>query len=213
MSFLVLWSICLSSSFVHFKNGPKYLTRRTVQVFIPLMRFLLYTLLSSSFPILLKYSFWIFSFISTSSMVSASNIPKYLHVSFSTSILISSSFGNSIAYIMCRFLLLIVSMTHFSIPNSIPISRLNILTICIRFSNCISFLVNSLMSSLYIRWLIFSCDLVSLYPPVHWVASLLSQILMVIAHLPGRFLAGFSPQVSFFLMLSIQLSSFPWFSQ
>ena len=40
ISFLVLWSIWLSSSLPHFKNGPKYLTSRTVQVFIPLTRFL-----------------------------------------------------------------------------------------------------------------------------------------------------------------------------
>ena len=40
ISFLVLWYICLSSSQVHFKNGPDYLTRRTAQVFISLIRFL-----------------------------------------------------------------------------------------------------------------------------------------------------------------------------
>ena len=44
MSFLVLLSICLSSSLVHFKNGPMYLTRGTIQVFIPLIRFLLCSL-------------------------------------------------------------------------------------------------------------------------------------------------------------------------
>ena len=41
ISFLVLWSICLSSYLVHYKNGPEYLTRGTTQVFIPLIRFLL----------------------------------------------------------------------------------------------------------------------------------------------------------------------------
>ena len=34
ISFLVLWSICLSSSLVHFKKGPEYLTKYTAQVFI-----------------------------------------------------------------------------------------------------------------------------------------------------------------------------------
>ena len=34
ISFPVLWSLCLSSSLVHFKKGPKYLTRDTAQVFI-----------------------------------------------------------------------------------------------------------------------------------------------------------------------------------
>ena len=39
--FFVLWSICLSSSPVHFKKGPEYLTRGTAQVFILLVGFLL----------------------------------------------------------------------------------------------------------------------------------------------------------------------------
>ena len=41
VSFLVLWSICLSSSLVLFNNGPEYLTRGTAQLFIPLTMFLL----------------------------------------------------------------------------------------------------------------------------------------------------------------------------
>ena len=49
-------------------------------------RFLLYSLLLSSFFVLLL--FVIFSFISTCLNVSASNIPKYLYVSFSPSVLI-----------------------------------------------------------------------------------------------------------------------------
>ena len=58
-SFLVLWSICWSSSLVQFKNGPKCLTRRTAQVFILFIRFLPYSLVSSSFLILQRYSFLI----------------------------------------------------------------------------------------------------------------------------------------------------------
>ena len=76
-SFLVLWSICWSSSLVHFKNGPDYLTRGTSHVFISLMRFLLCSLVSRIFPILLTYYFF-YSFISTGLIVSASNIPRYL---------------------------------------------------------------------------------------------------------------------------------------
>ena len=45
---------------VHFKNGPEYLKRETAQVFIPLMRFLICSLVSSSFLIHLRYSFSIF---------------------------------------------------------------------------------------------------------------------------------------------------------
>ena len=78
ISFLVLWSICLCSSLVHFKKSPEYLTRGTAQVFIPLIRFLLDSFVSSSLLVLLRNSFLIFSFISTCLMVSASKIPKYL---------------------------------------------------------------------------------------------------------------------------------------
>ena len=38
-AFLVLWSICLSSSPVHFRKGPEYLLWSTAQVFITLIRF------------------------------------------------------------------------------------------------------------------------------------------------------------------------------
>ena len=62
MYFLVLCSICWSSFLVHFKICPKYLTRGTAQVFTPLTRFLLYSLVSSSFLVLQKYSFLFFLF-------------------------------------------------------------------------------------------------------------------------------------------------------
>ena len=71
---LFFWSICLSSSLVHFEKGPEYLTRDTAQVFIPLIRFLLDNFVSNSFLVLLWYTFLIFSFISTCLMVSASKI-------------------------------------------------------------------------------------------------------------------------------------------
>ena len=40
INFLVFWSISLSSSRVHYRNGPKYLTKETALVFIPLIRLL-----------------------------------------------------------------------------------------------------------------------------------------------------------------------------
>ena len=52
MSFLVLWSICWSSSLVHFKNNPEDLTRGTAQGLILLRIFLRY-----NFLVLLRYSF------------------------------------------------------------------------------------------------------------------------------------------------------------
>ena len=60
ISLLVLWSICLSSSLVHFKNGPEYLTRDTAQVFIPLIRFMSYRFILSCFLDLQRSSSLIF---------------------------------------------------------------------------------------------------------------------------------------------------------
>ena len=65
ISFLVFWPICLTSSLVYFKNGPEYFTKGTAPIFILLLRFLRFCLVSSSFLFLLRYSFLIFSFIST----------------------------------------------------------------------------------------------------------------------------------------------------
>ena len=54
ISFLVLWSICLSSSLVYFNNGPKYLTTGIVQDFIPFITFQRYNFVSSRFLVLLR---------------------------------------------------------------------------------------------------------------------------------------------------------------
>ena len=64
ISFLVLWSIHWNSCLT-FRNSPEYLTRGTALTIIPLMKFLLYIFVSSSFLVLLRYSFLIFSFIAT----------------------------------------------------------------------------------------------------------------------------------------------------
>ena len=84
---LVIWSICLSSSLVHFKNGPEYRTRGTGQVLISFIRLLLYRLVSSRFFLLLRYSFLIISFISTCLRVSTSNIPNIPDCIFSLHVL------------------------------------------------------------------------------------------------------------------------------
>ena len=75
-SFLVLLFICFSSSCVHFKNGPKYLTSGTAQVFISFMRFLFGFELFLHFPAILFFNF--LSFISTCLVVSPSSIAKSL---------------------------------------------------------------------------------------------------------------------------------------
>ena len=64
-------------------------------------------------------------------------------------------------------------------PNFIPKSSLYILTASIKVFNAFSFLSNSLMSSIYIRWLIFSYDSWSLYSPVHFLKMWISGIIAI----------------------------------
>ena len=52
-------------------------TRGTAQVFIPLIRSLLESFVSSRFLVFLRYSFWILSLISTCLMMSASSICRF----------------------------------------------------------------------------------------------------------------------------------------
>ena len=132
---------------------------------------------SSSFLVLMRYSFLISSFICTRLMVSASKMPKYLKVS--PSVMILSWFCSSIPSVLCRLPVSITSMAQFFMPNSIPMPRLYILSVCIRLSSSFSFFANSLMSSIYIRWLIFTCDLLSLYPGVHFLIIWLSGIMAI----------------------------------
>ena len=61
-----------------------------------------------------------------------------------------SWFVSSFPTIICHFLLFTISMAHFVMPNSIPVSLLYILRLSISFS----FFANNLMS-MYMRWLIF----------------------------------------------------------
>ena len=98
---------------------------------------------------------------------------------YSTSVLILLWFGSSIPSVICRLPLFMTSMAHFSMPNSIPMSWLYILTACMRISSSFSFFANSLTSSMYIRWLIFSCDLLRLYPAVHFLSIWLSGIMAI----------------------------------
>ena len=56
INILVLWFICLSSTFVQWKNTSDDLTMTNTQMFIPLMRFLLPNFVSS-FPVLPKLLF------------------------------------------------------------------------------------------------------------------------------------------------------------
>ena len=66
-------------------------------------------------------------------------------------------------------------MAHFSVPYFIPISPVYILISCIRIFNYFLFLADSLMPSV----IIFSCDLWSLYSPVHFLSMWLCGIIAI----------------------------------
>ena len=120
INFLEYWFIFFSSSLVHFKNGLKYLARRTSEVFIPLKIFLLQSLVSRKFFFVLqRYSLLIFSFLSVCLMVSSFLLAFW-------------SFPNLVVLflLLFHFSPCITSMAHFSARNSIPISCLYIRIVC-----------------------------------------------------------------------------------
>ena len=128
--------VCLLKFLLYpLQNGPEYLTKGSAQLFIPLMRFLMYRLVSSSFFVPFRYSFLKcfpsspFLWCPLPLFPSICNFP-FLNFSW---------FDSSIPSVMRRFLLLIISMTYFSMPNSIPMSWLLILTACIMVSNSFHF--------------------------------------------------------------------------
>ena len=152
MGFLVLWSISSSTS----KMVPRILQGGQPRS-LSLWFYFCYIVW---FPVVFSFSretLFKFFFLS-SPLVWWCPLPIFPSTCKFPFLWFFSRFGNSIP---CRFLLLIICMAHFSIPNSIPISWLYILTVYVRTFNYF-FIFDSLMSSMYIRWLIFSCNLVSL---------------------------------------------------
>ena len=107
----------LSFCLYHQINDTRY---SALLVFISLMRFLWQNLVSWCFLVCLG-NFFLILFNFFSNLLVWCNIPKYL-LFFSPSFLILSEFGRFISSVICPFSFLIMSMTHFSMPNSIPIS-------------------------------------------------------------------------------------------
>ena len=133
--FLVLWSIYLSSSLVHFKNGPEYHPRGTAQVFIAFMRFRLLSLILKSFQVLLKYSFFSFFHLCLFDGV----LFQYSQILV---ILFFLKCSNAFLIQFFYFFLLvlffpffIISIADISVPNSSSISLLYILIACIKVAS------------------------------------------------------------------------------
>ena len=154
LSFLVIWSICLISASVHFNNSPKYLTKGKTYVFIPLMRFLLQSLLSRSFLDHLRYSFLIFFFL----------LRLLYGVRFQYSqvlvIFLFSKLSDSFLIRLFSFFRHVSFSTSYYEPGIFFYAKfhsyflLYIFIICLRVSNSFSFFAR-MASSIYIMWLIF----------------------------------------------------------
>ena len=126
-NFIVLLSICLISSLVHFKNYPESTTRSTASLFIPSMRFLLSTLVLRSFLVCLRFSF----------LIDLSSSAKYLWFSFSPSHRIFSFFQQFYFIHYWSFPTFYYQHGTFSMLNSIPLSWVYIFVLW-RISNCFS---------------------------------------------------------------------------
>ena len=122
INFLVLWSICPSSSLVHFKNiCPE----------LPLMTFLLQSLVSWRFFVRLRYSGPYFFFHIRLFDGIRFQYYQVLVIFFLSKSSDSFLIWQFYSFSFCLFPFFIMSVTHFSIPNSIPISWLYILIVCV----------------------------------------------------------------------------------
>ena len=128
-SFVYLFS---SPSLVHFKNGPECLTRGTARIFIPFVKDLLLSFVSSSFLVLLRYQKDVLS----SLLVWCWFLPIFPSICtslFSWNVLIFPWFDSSNQ--SCVFSWFSLLTWYIFLSNSIPISWVYILTACIRVSN------------------------------------------------------------------------------
>ena len=155
INFFVVWSIYLSSSRVHFKNGPEYLIRGTAQIST---KYLLY----SSFSLIWLCLLPIFS-----------NTGSFLFLQTLYWV------GNCVLSSASLFPHFVISMSHFSISNSILTSWLYIFIVYIRVARSFSVFAKTFISSIYIRWLFFSSDFENLLPLVHFLSTLLSGTIAI----------------------------------
>ena len=114
ISFLVLWSTCLSSSLVLIMNCPRYCTRGTDQVFIPIFRFQLQSLVSKSFPVFLRYPFFHFRLLYVVRF-------QVLLIFFFSKRSVPFFIWQFYSLIICIFLNLVMCMADFSMANFIPV--------------------------------------------------------------------------------------------
>ena len=210
ISYLIFWSICLSCSFVDFKNDSEYFTRELarhlsfIEVSAAKMSF---EKLSRSFYVLFSY---FYSFISFCLMVSVLIFPNTCNFLFLEAfrLFLICQYCSFRFFSKFSFRYIWLYIVHFSMRNSILKSWLYIFIIYFRVTSSLSFFfANSLLSSFV--HMVMKVFLQFCGPQVcNWVASLLLLITVVRASLPGFSL----PQKKSFFLLLISFSSFSWFA-
>ena len=167
ISFRVLWFICLVSYLFNFKNGPRYFTSRTVEVIISFITFLLYSLVS--FFLWYHLSFFLSSPLVWWPLIIFPIVCKF---PFFQAFRFVSLFCTSIPSVPCYFPFFIFNLAHLCMSNSITMSWLYILSVSNWMAILFPFLANRLMSSLYIRILIISFNLINwIYLCIFWVKN------------------------------------------
>ena len=106
-------------SLVHFKNGTEYLTKGGGKPWCLSLWWGSCCWVKFREAFLLVWDILLLFCLYLCLIVSASNIPKLMWFIFSPSILILSWFGCSLPSVICLFSLFIMSIEHFSMPNSI----------------------------------------------------------------------------------------------
>ena len=130
INFIVLWSICLSSSHVKFRNGPNILQGLLPRCLFLWWDFCCWAWLTEVFSF--DWSIlWLFFF----------HFCLFDYVCFQYSLVLiiflfsncfnSFSIWQFYSFRYLSFSLFIMSMAHVYMPNSIPIHWLNILIVCI----------------------------------------------------------------------------------
>ena len=149
---------------------PDYFIRRKIQVFIPLIRFQLQSLVSWSSLVLRKYTLFFFFF--SSPIIWWYSLPKFpSSCSFSFIVLLISK-----DYLFCSFYFPTFHYKHsifFQCQN--PFLYPDCVFLLYQISS--SFYFANTLISMYIRWFTFSCYFVNLLPIVHFLIIIIIIII------------------------------------
>ena len=224
MPYASSWIFLFSGQFhrllllVHSMNHPEHLTMWTAHVFTLWWEFShivwFRVVLSLSWRILLYFFFYLCMFDGV-----RFQFRKYLYFSFPRGFWFF--FLDLVVLFLLSFVvfpLLIISMAHFS-AKFYPY----IITVCPHclfsgFHFLFSFLANTLMSSMYIKSLIFSCDLWRLYTTLHFQSMWLSETIAITNNngdraSPWKIPLWIYASIKLFSPAVISTSRFEWYFQ